>query len=474
MTRDRRRWLPVVWCLILVGATLILLQLRGKIDQVPVVLIYLLVVLGASATGGRMLGFTLACLAFLLIDYFFQRPYDLLTVNGINDALVLFAFLCTASVTTYLLAKAGAAAQVAQQRTAEVASLAHLGSEALSAGSASEAQNAITRLIRESLKVDECVVEPPDHEGALLSHAEYSGDHRTLRFPLVAHGRPVGTLRIRGEETLALDPAQRRFLDALADYAALAVERVRLVAAAEHAEALRQADQLKDIVLASLSHDLRTPLTTIKALAQASARAGDPNAAIIGEQSDRLARLVDDLLDLSRLKAKAFEITPEINSVEDLIGAAIRQLAGLPALPRIRVTSDPITPPLYGQFDFVQTLRIVTNLLENAARYSDPDQPIEILGRRVGDRVEIVVSDRGPGIPVEERGRVFEPFYRGRQGPSDIKRSGLGLAIARHLAELQSGKVEFAPRPGGGSEFVLTLPACDPTIAEESDRLAPL
>ena len=469
MTLDHRRWLPVVWCLTLVSVTLILLQLRGRIDQVPVVLIYLLVVLGASATGGRALGFTLACLAFLLIDYFFQRPYGLLTVNGINDALVLFAFLCTAGVTTYLLAKAGSATQMAQQRTAEIASLAKLGSEALSAGSASEGQNAITRLIRESLKVGECVVEPPDHEVAPPSRAEYSLDHRTLRFPLVAHGRSVGTLRIRSDETLALDPAQRRFLDALADYAALAVERARLVAATEHAEVLRQADQLKDVVLASLSHDLRTPLTTIKALAQVSARAGDPNAVIIGEQSDRLARLVDDLLDLSRLKAKAFQIEAEINSIEDLIGAAIRQLAGLPALPRFTVTTDPAAPPLYAKFDFVQTLRIMTNLLENAARYTAQDQPIEIHGRRVGSCVEIVVSDRGPGIPVEERSRVFEPFYRGRQGPSDTKRSGLGLAIARHLAELQSGKVAFAPRPGGGSEFVLTLPACDPEIAVESD-----
>ena len=362
---SRRIAMWVLWTLTLVGVTLFLLWLRshGEVDQVHAVLIYLLLVLGASASGGRALGFTLACVAFVLLDYLFQRPYDFLSVSGAGDALVLFAFLCTAGVTTQLLAKATAAVTVARHKADEVT--------------------------------------------------------------------------------------------------ALAQERVRLIAAAEHAEALREADRLKDIVLASVSHDLRTPLTTIKALAQESGRRGEANAAVIEEQADRLSRLVSDLLDLSRMQGRAFHIEPETNSAEDVIGAAMRQCAGLPNKPALRVMIDRQEPALYGRFDFVQTLRVLTNLLENAARFSPQGEVVDIGVVRAGEQLRFTVSDRGPGIALEERDRVFEPFYRGRLGRNDVSGSGLGLSIAKHLAELQGGSVAFAPRAGGGSQFTLSIPAVD-------------
>src|SRR2546422_2898198 len=125
---------------------------------------------------------------------------------------------------------------------------------------------------------------------------------------------------------MVLDAAQRRFLTALAYYAALGIERVRLVAEAERAEALREADRLKDILLASVSHDLRTPLTAIKALAQTAAGRGDANARVIEEQVDRLSRFVGDILDLSRLKGGVFPVTLEPNTAEDVVGAVTRQL----------------------------------------------------------------------------------------------------------------------------------------------------
>src|SRR4029077_13435458 len=209
-----------------------------------------------------------------------------------------------------------------------------------------------------------------------------------------------------------LDAGQRRFLDAITYYAALAIDRVRLVAEAEHAEALREADRLKDIVLASVSHDLRTPLTTIKALAQSEALQGNKSAAAIEEQADRLTRMVNDLLDLSRLKGGGFAARPELNTAEDLIGAAVRQTRGLFGDRSLRTVIDLDSPALVGHFDFSQSLRVLCNLLENAARYSPVAQPIELAARRDNGSLVFTVSDRGPGVRDEDVSLIFEPFYR--------------------------------------------------------------
>ncbi len=239
----------------------------------------------------------------------------------------------------------------------------------------------------------------------------------------------------------------------------LSAERVRLIAEAQHAEALREADRLKDALLASVSHDLRTPLTTIKALAHDLGQLGDERAEIIEHEADRLNRVVTDLLELSRLNAGALAIRVEVNAVDDLFGSLLQQVE--PALPDrhfdVRLPTD--DPVLVGRFDLAHTLRILVNLVENAAKYSPPDSPIEIAAVRDGAALRLDVSDRGPGIPEAEADRVFEPFYRPTGSPPDIGGAGLGLSIARRLAEAQQGRLTYRPRPGGGSVFTLTLPA---------------
>jgi two-component system sensor histidine kinase KdpD len=352
-----------VWTAVLVAVTLVMHATRGDADQAHVVLAYLLVVLGGSMSGGRGLGLALACAAFLLIDFFFQLPYDTLTVGKPLDWVILLSFLVTAIVATQLLALARSEAAEARRRADEVATL--------------------------------------------------------------------------------------------------SAERERLMTEAEHARALREADRLKDIVLASLSHDLRTPLTTIKALAQDSALRGDENAAVIEEQADRLSRFVGDLLDLSRLKGAAFPVTPEVNTAEDLLGAATRQVAGLLNGRTLATDVDTSQPALVGRFDFVQALRILNNLIENALRYSPPESRVDVSVRREEDRIAFAVADRGPGIAPEERERIFEPFFRSATSAPDAGRAGLGLSIARRLAEIQGGSLDHEPRPGGGSVFTLRLPAID-------------
>ena len=360
-----RRWL--LWLAILAAVTYGLVRVRGDLDPAHITLIYLLVVLGGSASGGRPLGFVLACASFLLIDYYLQTPYGTLAIEKGPDWLVLLAFLVTATVATQLLARAEAGAEAARQRAAEID--------------------------------------------------------------------------------------------------ALAAERVRLIAEAEHAEALRQADRLKDALLASVSHDLRTPLTTIKALAHdlaglaEIAGTGDERAAIIEQQADRLNHMVADLLDLSRLNAGGLPMEPEINAAEDLVGAALQQVSGALHGRELRTTLAWSEPVPLGRFDFVHSLRILVNLIENALKYSPPETPIDVEVARRGEWLALSVADRGRGVPQAERERIFAPFYRPVGVSPDAGGAGLGLAIARRLAEAQGGTLVYAERPGGGSVFTLCLPS---------------
>lgn len=240
---------------------------------------------------------------------------------------------------------------------------------------------------------------------------------------------------------------------------ARAEEVERLSGEASHAAALREAAKFKDILLASVSHDLRTPLTSIRALAQEAADSGDPNAAIIVGQTERLSKMVAHLLDMSRLNAGAFPVTIELNTAEDLVGAAVLELKGTVGDERLHVEMDYEAPVLIGMFDFVESLRILVNLLDNALRYSPKETRVELSATRVGDWLHFRVSDRGPGIPKAEVDRVFEPFYRQTSTSGTIRGTGLGLAIARSLAEAQGGRLVYSPRSDGGSVFILQLRA---------------
>jgi two-component system sensor histidine kinase KdpD len=495
----------VVWIVILAGATAAMYSVQARIDQAHVVLLYLLIVLGASASGGRALGFTLAIVGFILIDYLFQPPFNEFAIGKPLDWLVLIAFLTTAIVATQLLARARAEAVEAQSRAIEVTSLSRLASETLNAGRAEDALMHMVEVIQSTLGVATCAIWPwslergfgeritrdgidarrrdPDplvHRAAergepltlavdgALGAAGGAPGARELFLPLGVQSRVVGVLALGDEQPIVFDPPKQRFLAALTYYAALGIERARLVREAEHAAALREADKMKDNLLASVSHDLRTPLTTIKALAQTAALRGDTAAAAIEEQADRLTRLVADLLDLSRMKGDAFRAAPEINTAEDLIGAAQRQAQGLLIDGRtIRTVVDLESPALIGRFDFTHALRILGNLLENALRYTPAGESVELGVRRDGDMLAFTVADKGPGIPAGEADRVFQPFYRHADSAPDVGRAGLGLSIARRLAEIQQGSLGYEPRPGGGSIFVLRLPAVD---LETDDR----
>jgi two-component system sensor histidine kinase KdpD len=171
---------------------------------------------------------------------------------------------------------------------------------------------------------------------------------------------------------------------------------------------------------------------------------------------------VADLLDLSRLSAGALPLRIELDAVDDLIATALDRLRGPLATREVRVSRighDADEPILFARFDLAQSQRALVNLLENANKYSPATEPIELWIARLGDRIRLTVADRGPGVAEQDRALIFEPFYRSDGARPDVGGAGLGLAIARRVAEAQGGSLTYAPRPGGGSEFRFELPA---------------
>jgi K+-sensing histidine kinase KdpD len=320
-----------------------LFTVRTRVSEAHVALTFLLVILVASAVGGRSLGITLSLAAFLAFDWFFLPPYDTLLVRNPLDWLVLIVFLITSVVAAQLL---------------------------------------------------------------------YSA---------------------RSER-----------------------------AAVEGAEALREAAKLKDALLASLSHDLRTPLTTIKALAHELQPLGDERTFIIEEQADRLNRLVTDLLEDARLKGGALSLDVQLNAADDLLGAVAQHVSAREDRDRLTISLDDPSALSFGRFDFVQSLRILTNLVDNAFTYTSGDTAIELSGGIHDDALVFRVADRGNGIKATERDGVFTPFYKSNSQAVVPPSTGLGLSIARRLAEAQGGTLTYADRDGGGAVFELRLPSATP------------
>jgi two-component system sensor histidine kinase KdpD len=271
----------------------------------------------------------------------------------------------------------------------------------------------------------------------------------------LATGILVGELAARSRR-------RAREASMLADAAtSLLVERERLAAEALEAEALRRADVIKTALLRAVSHDLRTPLMAISTSAGALAR----NDLVIDEAdraellatildaSDRLDHLVGNLLDLSRLQAGAAQPEPSLLELEDLVMSALDELGADGR--RIEVAFSDESPSVRA--DAHQIQRVLVNLLENALKYSPEDEAVHVNVAATPAEAVVRVIDHGPGVTVEERERIFEPFHRGSRG--DRPGAGLGLAIARGFAEANGGRVWVESRSGQGATFVLSLPA---------------
>lgn len=450
----------------LVAGCALMLSVRGRLDDAPVALGFLLVVLGASSAGGQLVGVAIATGAFVAFDFFFLSPEHTLVVADPLDWLVLIAFLVTGIVAARLLELRRREAELARQRADEIDRIASLGAETLNAPRAEDALDAIATVIGAAMPSERCEIRlVTDEDRGRRDDASSSIDDAThdaareIRIPLSVRGRLVGELRLSSSTPFTLSREQRRVLGALSYYAALGAERVRLARSEEEAEALRRADRVKDALLATVSHDLRTPLTAIKGIANEVWRGGDPQRAqIIEEEADRLNHLVGELLQLSQLNAGSLSVSPALNTADDVVGAALERVEAVHADRVFDVHIENDGGILVGEFDFSHTMRALTNLLENAANYSPAGASVSVRASQVGDQVEFVVEDRGAGVAPEDVPTLFEPFHRGSRVPDGVRGTGLGLSIARQLAEAQGGTLEYSAREGGGSRFTIRLP----------------
>jgi two-component system sensor histidine kinase KdpD len=246
----------------------------------------------------------------------------------------------------------------------------------------------------------------------------------------------------------------------------LATRSRRLARQAVEAETLRQSDAAKTAVLRAVSHDLRSPLTAIRAASEGltsdaldlSAAERDALFETIRDEIHRLERLVDNLLDLSRLEAGPAARRPELWSADALVVRALDQLGA----DAERVDAELGDGPALVRVDAAQVERVLVNLLENALKFSSPADRVLIAVESRDDRVELRVRDRGPGVPEADRDRIFDAFER---GDGTTGGSGLGLAIARGFAGANGGRISVAGETGAGATFVLELPAAEEAVA---------
>jgi two-component system sensor histidine kinase KdpD len=293
------------------------------------------------------------------------------------------------------------------------------------------------------------------------AHARY--------LPLKAPMRVRGVLALEPKESEWLDePEEQRLLEACCNQLALALERVHFVEVAQSTLVQIEGERMRNTLLSAMSHDLRTPLTTIlgaaqTATAQLRGHPAESLVASIGQQAQAMLRLVENLLDMARLQSRGVELNRQWQSLEEILGSALRELREPLGAHPVQV-SVPADLPLL-EVDALLIERVLVNLLENAAKHTSPGTPVEVHARHDDKCVVIEVSDTGPGLPPIAPEKLFDPFERGHK-ESAVAGIGLGLALARRIVEAHGGRIEARPRAPHGASFVVTLPAPAPPHVE--------
>jgi two-component system sensor histidine kinase KdpD len=448
-------------------ATVPLLAFRAELSKTTVVLAYLLVVTGAAAAGGLGPGIAAAGLGFLAFDLLFLRPYHHVIVDDPQDYLSLGVYLLVAAVISLLVASTERRRAQAERRERETRMLFELSTSLVAHGSLEDTLRGVVRTVRSLFDLAGCAIVLPsgDGDGFRLAavDGEVPGDHDE-RVPMGSGGQAVGALVVvaGGPGSSGFGEPERRVLATFANQAALAVERGQQEEQRNRALALQETDRLRTALLNSVSHDLRTPLASIKASASSlldrevrwSDAERDEFLTTINTEVDRLTRLVHNLLDMSRIEAGALDPRLVESSLAEVVGPVVRR-ARAASRQRVEVdVPDELAPVLV---DPVRLDQVLTNLLDNARGYA-PGSPVQVAARQDGDHIELRVVDHGPGIPVPERERVFDQFYRLKGGGGRPEGTGMGLAICRGIVQAHGGALRVETTPGGGATFVLSLP----------------
>jgi two-component system sensor histidine kinase KdpD len=435
----------IAWVAVVTG---IAFGLREVAPVVSLGVLYLFAVLPVAVFFGLGYAVAVSVLSMLAFNWFLLPPTHTLSLRDSENWVALAVYLLTAIIVSELAARARRRAADAEQREREAsvlarASAALLGAEDVQAEIRGIANDAAQALGAESGRIELDSIRRPGPAESTLE--------------LEAGGRKVGRLFLPAGAVVD-SKATARLLPALASLLAVALERERLRSKALEAEAFRRSDAAKSAILRSVSHDLRSPLTAIRAagegLQSGSLELTDEDREALLEtiliETKRLDRLVANLLDLSLLEAGGAQPETALWTLDDLIGRSL-EMVGREA-DRVLVSLPAQT--LVVHVDAAQIERALANVIENAIKFSPEEEPIRLDAELREKQVVVRVTDAGPGIPAADRERIFEPFSRGRSGGS-----GLGLAIVRGFTEVNGGRAWVEAGPGRGTTIAVSLPA---------------
>ncbi|MFM2043289.1 MAG: sensor protein KdpD [Pseudomonadota bacterium] len=492
---ERGGWKPYAWAgLALLVATAAGWGLFGLLPVATITLVYLLAVLIIATRFGLVPSVVTAVAAFFAVNFLFTEPRFTFQVLATDDLLTLGLFLVAAIVTGQLASRLRTqidATRTSQKRTAN---LYDFSRKVASAASEEDVLWAVVHHVAATLKGRALILLPG--EGGLAIRAGYPPEDRLdqrdgaaaqwawtngeragrgsdtlpaadwLFLPLKTQRGTIAVLGVQVEARGGrLSADQDRLLEAVADQAALALERTQLVRDIEAAEVAREKEQLRSALLSSLSHDLRTPLVSIlgsaTSLLTLEAELDDEArrdlARTIQEEAERMNRFVQNLLDMTRLGSGGLKPRADWADLGDIVGRALARARPLLKDRRVKVDIPSELPLLH--LDAVLMEQVFFNLLDNAAKYSPRGTAITVWARRQGPHVTAEVCDQGPGIPEADREKVFDMFYRVQQGDRQTAGTGLGLAIAKGLVEAHGGTIGVLPGMHGvGACLILRLP----------------
>ena len=484
-------WAPYGWAMAVVAlATGTAWLTLPFFELANLVMVYLLGIVVVATRYGRGPSLIASIASVAALDFFFVPPVFTFAVSDVRYLFTFVVMLVVGLVTSSLAARIRMQAEAARHREQRTAALYAMSRELASTRGLDELLKIAVRHISEVFRSQIIVLLPEPGDNSLVSWtggqftldsndlgvAKWVHEHHqaaglgtatlpgatALYLPLQAPRGPVGVLGIRPADRHALDsPDQLHQLETFANQTALAMERAHLADEAQQAQVRVETERLRNSLLSSVSHDLRTPLATITGAAttmldntaKLDAKTRQELLESVREEADRLNRLVQNLLEMTRLESGALQLRKEWHPVEEVIGAALSRLGKQLAGRRVDTHVPPDLP--LAPIDDVLIEQVLVNLLDNAVKYTPGTSPIRILATSSGEAVTVEVADRGPGLPRGEEDRVFEKFYRGTTGG---RGAGLGLAIAQGIVKAHGGHIWAQNLPEGGVAFLFTLP----------------
>src|SRR5580700_7222250 len=450
------------------------------LNPTTIALAFLVGVLGISASWGLRQAIFMSVIATLAFNYFFLPPIRTFTIADPQNWVALFAFIITAVTASELSERARRGARSAVERRQELERLYAFSQLLLSSDSPAELLNLIPRYIVESFGIRSAAISLSSRSDVYRSGPNIDGlESRDLQLialrgePRIDAARQVAFMPLRmgmrvvGCMGVSGSILSRQTLEAIGSLVAISIERAGAVEKLSRAEAARESEQLRSVLLDSVTHEFRTPLTAIKASvtsllgSQSQASSHSPEEkqellTIINEESDRLNRLIGEAAEMAQLDANKvefrFESSPISGPVEEALSEVKQLLVQHPV--EVRIPAD--LPN--ARMDSAHVKEVMVHLLENAAKYSPAGAPIRITAEAKDQTLVISIADRGPGIDDFEQSLVFEKFYRGRNQRVQVHGTGMGLAICKAIVEAHGGRLGVTSQLGHGSVFYFSLP----------------